>query len=159
MANDNLTGQFISDTYKRLIVLSEDGYITDGTGSIINELPVTASFAQTALFLEGFDPNNKPAETDPVFTAMSGSFTTTSSFNNFTSSYYQDSASFNSRIDNISVDTSSLVTTESFNSFTSSYNTGSFTGSFIGTATTASYASSISEQIVNDLQFFNLFIS
>ncbi len=91
MANDNLTGQFISDTYKRLIVLSEDGYITDGTGSIINELPVTASFAQTALFLEGFDPNNKPAETDPVFTAMSGSFVTTAS-------YYQDSASFAANI-------------------------------------------------------------
>jgi len=53
MANDNLTGQFISDTYKRLIVLSEDGYITDGTGSIINELPVTASFAASASYVIG----------------------------------------------------------------------------------------------------------
>jgi len=159
MATNDLTGQFISDTYQQLILLSEDGYITDGTGSIINELPVTASFAQTALLLEGFDPNNKPAETDPIFTAKSGSFVTTSSFNNFTSSYYLDSASFDSRIDNISIDTSSLVTTSSFNAFTSSYNTGSFTGSFIGIATTASFASSISEQIINDLQFFNLFIA
>jgi hypothetical protein len=44
------------------------------------------------------------------------------------------------------VDTSSLVTTASFNQFTSSDNTGSFSGSFIGTASwatnsiTASYA-------------------
>jgi hypothetical protein len=43
------------------------------------------------------------------------------------------------------INTGSFVTTSSFNSFTSSYNTGSFTGSFIGTHTgslfgTASYA-------------------
>jgi len=50
-----------------------------------------------------------------------GSFTTTSSFNNFTQSYYTDSASFDTRINNITVDTSSLVTTSSFNTFTSSY--------------------------------------
>ncbi len=48
MATNDLTGQFISDTYQQLILLSQDGYITDGTGSVINELPVTASFA-TAL--------------------------------------------------------------------------------------------------------------
>jgi len=45
-----------------------------------------------------------------------------------------------------SINTSSLVTTASFNQFTSSYNTGSFSGSFIGTASwatnsiTSSYA-------------------
>ena len=37
------------------------------------------------------------------------------------------------------VDTSMFVTTASFNSFTGSYNTGSFSGSFIGTADTASF--------------------
>ena len=52
-----------------------------------------------------------------------GSFVTTSSFNSFTSSYYTDSASFDSRINNINIDTSSLVTTSSFNTFTSSINT------------------------------------
>lgn len=42
--SDNLTGLFISDTYQRLLILSEDGsYITDGTGSIVSSLPITAS--------------------------------------------------------------------------------------------------------------------
>jgi hypothetical protein len=66
MANDNLTGQFISDTYKRLIVLSEDGYITDGTGSIINELPVTASFAASASYvIGGITPEKRHDFDDP----------------------------------------------------------------------------------------------
>jgi len=45
--------------------------------------------------------------------ADTGSLVTTSSFNSFTSSYYVDSASFNSRINNITFDTSSLATTGS----------------------------------------------
>lgn len=53
-------------------------------------------------------------ETDPVFTAVSGTFVLTSSFNNFTSS---------------------------INTWTSSYNTGSFSGSFIGTSSWAESAS------------------
>jgi len=61
-----------------------------------------------------------------------GSLVTTSSFNNFTSSYNQDSASFDSRINNINFDTGSLVTTSSFNEFISNYNTGSFVGLFEG---------------------------
>jgi hypothetical protein len=53
-------------------------------------------------------------ETDPIFTAVSGTFVTTSSFNAFTSS---------------------------INTFTSSYNTGSFSGSFTGSFNgTASWA-------------------
>ena len=45
--------------------------------------------------------------------ADTGSLVTTSLFNSFTSSYYVDSASFNSRINNITFDTSSLATTGS----------------------------------------------
>lgn len=81
-------------------------------------------------------------------------YTTTSSFNSFTSSYYQDSSSFDTRIDNLEQFSSSLDSTfatdaqlnqatsslsssisslsSSFLSFTASYNTGSFTGSFTG---------------------------
>jgi hypothetical protein len=76
-----------------------------------------------------------------VLISQTSSFAQTSSFNNFTQSYYTDSASFNNRINNISVDTSSLVTTSSFNNFTSSYATGSFSGSFTGSFNgTASWA-------------------
>jgi len=68
----------------------------------------------------------------PIANIDTGSLVTTSSFDNFTSSYYEDSSSFDNRISNINFDTSSLLTSSSFNNFTSSYNTGSFTGSFIG---------------------------
>jgi hypothetical protein len=77
------------------------------TGSLIgtSSWAVSASQAISASYYR---------ETDPVFTAVSGTFVTTSSFNNFTSS---------------------------INTFTSSYNTGSFTGSFIGSLQgTASWA-------------------
>ena len=73
-----------------------------------------------------------------------GSFLTTSSFNEFTSSVVS-TASFNEFTSSVfttaSLDTGSFVLTSSFNDFTGSYNTGSFTGSFIGIATTASYVS------------------
>jgi hypothetical protein len=103
------------------LVVSGGGIFSNVTGSLLG----TASFAQsssialTASFLPIGTYNvtsswaNNYNETDPVFTAKSGSFTTTSSFNSFTSSY----------------------TTGSFS--------GSFTGNFFGTAsftTSSSYA-------------------
>lgn len=61
-----------------------------------------------------------------------------STFNSFTSSYYSDSGSFDSRINNISFDSSSLVLTSSFNIFTSSIesrvlNLEQTTGSYVTT--------------------------
>ena len=88
-------------------------------------------------------------ESDPIFTSVSASFITTSSFNDFTSSIQNQVNSLTNATSSyiLASQTSSFVTTSSFNSFTSSYTTGSFTGSFtgelIGTssyATTASYA-------------------
>jgi Uncharacterized conserved protein (DUF2190) len=50
MSADNLTTQYISNTYQRLLQLSDNGsYVTDGTGSIVNILNVTASHTSTAL--------------------------------------------------------------------------------------------------------------
>lgn len=54
MSADNLTTQFISDTYRRLLQLSDQGsYITDGTGSVVNLLQTTSSFALTASYVPG----------------------------------------------------------------------------------------------------------
>lgn len=51
MSADNLTGQYISDTFRKILQLSDNGsYITDGTGSVVNTIPVTASWAQTASY-------------------------------------------------------------------------------------------------------------
>lgn len=114
-AND-FTGKFISSTYQRVLQISGSGEITDGTGSLVD-------------------------------------ITTGTVFNAFTSSYYLDSASFDSRITSIGsrppvesdpifvAVSASFTPTESFNNFTASYNTGSFSGSFTGLVTSASYAS------------------
>ena len=66
----------------------------------------------------------------PGKTQDTGSLVSTSSFNEFTASYYLDSASFNTNISNNSSSISLL--SESFETFSGSYNTGSFTGSFYG---------------------------
>ena len=94
------------------------------SGSFTGNFIGTASWAQNAVTASYYN------ETDPIFTAVSGTFTTTSSFNVFTSSYYNDSASFNNRIISNSANIASL--SSSFTSFSSSYNTGSFIGTFSG---------------------------
>jgi hypothetical protein len=63
-------------------------------------------------------------------TQDTGSLVLTSSFNEFTASYYLDSASFDVNILNNSSSISLL--SGSFETFSGSYNTGSFTGSFYG---------------------------
>ena len=84
----------------------------------------TASYALNSELLNGKD---------------STTFTSTSSFNTFTSSYYTDSASVDTQITNNSVSISLL--SSSFLVFSASYNTGSFTGSFTGSLLgTASWA-------------------
>jgi hypothetical protein len=94
-----------------------------GDGSGLTGL-VSSSYALNSELLDGRD---------------STTFTSTSSFNSFTSSYYTDSASFDTRITNNSSSISLL--SSSFLSFSSSYNTGSFTGSFTGSLLgTASWA-------------------
>lgn len=78
-AND-FTGNFISSTYQRLLQLSGSGQITDGTGSVVNLLQVTASYALSS-------PGGGGPETDPIFTAKSASLATTGS-NSFSGSQY-----------------------------------------------------------------------
>ena len=49
MAGPNdFTGQNIQDTYQRVLQISSSGQITDGTGSLVPLLEVTASFAVSA---------------------------------------------------------------------------------------------------------------
>tara|TARA_R110000868_G_scaffold224494_4_gene476634 strand:- start:434 stop:2371 length:1938 start_codon:yes stop_codon:yes gene_type:complete len=92
-----------ADDSNRSNLVFAAGNIFQITGSLRVTNGITGSLFGTASWAENYN------ETDPVFTSKSGSFTTTSSFNSFTSSY----------------------NTGSF--------TGSFTGKLTGTATTASY--------------------
>ena len=51
MSADNLTTQFISDTYRRLLQLSDNGnYVTDGTGSVVNLVHTTSSWALSSSY-------------------------------------------------------------------------------------------------------------
>ena len=71
MSADNFSGQNISSTFQRLLQLSDNGNgITDGTGSIVQFLPVTAAYVQGG----GGGP-----ESDPIFVAKSASLATTGS--------------------------------------------------------------------------------
>lgn len=55
MSADNFTGQFISSTFQRLLQLSDNGNgLTDGTGSIVNFLPISVTNALTASYVSGF---------------------------------------------------------------------------------------------------------
>jgi hypothetical protein len=107
------TNQWVFNTSGSLIA---PGIITATafTGSLLG----TASWAQSA---SQAITASYYKETDPIFTAVSGTFVLTSSFNAFTSS---------------------------INTFTSSYNTGSFSGSFTGSFNgTASWAQSASQAL------------
>jgi hypothetical protein len=107
------------------------------TGSFTGNLTGTSSYA-----------------TNAATASLAPNYTLTSSFQDFTSSYYQDSSSFDTRIDSLEQFSSSLDATfatdaqlnaataslsssisslsSSFTIFSGSYNTGSFTGSFSG---------------------------
>jgi hypothetical protein len=88
----NFTGQPISSSYQRVLQI-DGGVIQDGLGNTVNATisSLTGSFSGS---LTGITTTaSYYQETDPIFTAVSGTFTTTSSFNSFTSSYYIDSAS------------------------------------------------------------------
>lgn len=133
-------------------------------------IATSASFATTASFASNTSINTSSFVTTSSFNAFTASINSfTSSINAFTASY--NTGSFTGSFTGSLIGTSSwaisasqaisssyyketdpvftavsgtFVTTSSFNNFTSSYNTGSFTGSFIGTASYASNANSAS---------------
>jgi len=54
MSADNFTGQNISGTYQRLLQLSDnDGFVINGTGSRVDLLRTTSSYALTASYVPG----------------------------------------------------------------------------------------------------------
>ncbi len=53
MAANDFTGQFISSTFQRLLQLSSSGQVTDGTGSLVDLIKLTSSYALTASYVPG----------------------------------------------------------------------------------------------------------
>ena len=111
--------------------------ITD-TGSLITTASVSFN---TVTFTKGdattFDIT---IDTGSAVTTDTGSLLITASVSINTITFIKgDATTFDITVDTGSVDLSGYVSSSTFNSFTSSYNTGSFSGSLEGTATTASY--------------------
>ena len=64
MAGSNdFTGQNIQDTYQRVLQLSSSGQLADGTGSLVELLDVTASFAVSASHEITFELSASHAQT------------------------------------------------------------------------------------------------
>jgi hypothetical protein len=104
-----------------------------GTASYALET-LSSSYALTASYIE-----NLNIET--------GSFVLTSSFNNFTASYYQDSSSFNSNINLLISQTSSYIQTSQTSSMvvlSSSYSQNTTSASFANTTISASFTQTAS---------------
>jgi len=63
MAINDFTGKNIKDTYQRLLQVSSSGQITNGTGSLVPLLNVTASFAISASHEITFELSSSYAQT------------------------------------------------------------------------------------------------
>jgi hypothetical protein len=136
------------------------------TDSDANQITVTQPITRT-LEVAALGPQGPVGPQGPSgsFDSISGSFVTTASFAAFTASYKADSASFDTRILSnsssiASLSSSYLASSASFNTrilnnsasisslsasfltFSGSYNTGSFTGSFTGSANLTNFTAS-----------------
>lgn len=108
MANYNLTNQAIEDSFQPLLQIDSGSALRDGSGSLVDNLIVTASFALTASFAEN------------AGTIDTGSLLTTASFDNGTRDLTftkGDSSTFLVNIPGASIDTGSFATTGSNNFF------------------------------------------
>lgn len=84
MPGENLTGQFVSSTYQRLLQIYDEN-VRDGTGSVVDLLPVTSSYALTASYIVG-------GEGVPVGPDNSLQFKTLSGFSGSANLLYDDAS-------------------------------------------------------------------
>jgi hypothetical protein len=108
MANYNLTNQAIEDSFQPLLQIDSGSALRDGTGSLVDNIIVTSSYALTASFAEN------------AGTLDTGSLLTTASFDNGTRDLTftkGDSSTFDVNIPGSSIDTGSFATTGSNNFF------------------------------------------
>lgn len=105
--------------------------ILSGSLTVTDTIYATSSYSLTASYaLAGGSAG----------TIDTSSFVSTSSFNSFTSSYVLDSGSLNSRITNLTSNTSSYLLIASTSSMLSPYVLSTSTGSFVTISQTSSFA-------------------
>lgn len=111
---------------------TSSSYADTAVSASYADTAVSTSYADTALYALTYN------ETDPLFTSVSGTFITTTSFDTFTSQYYGDSGSFSLNIATLQTD---------FYALSGSYRTGSFDGNLTGTASWAENSISSSHAV------------
>ena len=112
MALNNLSSSLIQNTYGKL-VQTEGGLLADGTGSAIDSLTVTASFATVA------------ATALSAPTVSTSSLMTTGSISGNTLTFTKgDSSTFDIDLSGITVDTGSFMTTGSISGAVITYTNG-----------------------------------
>lgn len=118
---------------------NEQGYLTSSkvSGPFGNDSVISASYALTASYALNAGGGGGTTNTGSLLlTASAAGNTITFTKGNGTT--------FPVTVSGTTINTGSFVTTSSFNAFTASYNTGSFSGSFIGTLFgTASWAQNV----------------
>jgi hypothetical protein len=63
----DLTGKTKAETYKNLLVINDGGQgMTDGTGSIVSNLPITSSYAITASYISTNTGSTIPNNTSSI---------------------------------------------------------------------------------------------
>lgn len=147
----NLTGLTIASTFEDLVQIS-GSILTDGTGSNINNLTVTSSFATTASF--ALNATSASYAVTASFALNSdlvntGSLLTTASINNATITFTKgDASTFSIAVNNVvNASTASIATTATTASYVLNAVSASFattaqnavTATTATTATTASY--------------------
>ncbi len=145
MAISSLSTQYISASFQNLAQISASGELFNGNGTQITNLILTSvtasvygvisnatsasyvSWSYVDVTTDSIFPGTASyyQETEPIFTAISASLVTTSSFNTASSSFSSRITTLETVDLNINSVTASLVTTSSLNSFTASYTTDS----------------------------------
>ena len=145
MAISSLLTQYISASFQNLAQISASGELFNGNGTQITNLVLTSvtasvygvisnatsasyvSWSYVDVTTDSIFPGTASyyQETEPIFTSVSASLVTTSSYNSASSSFSSRITTLETVDLNINSVTASLVTTSSLNSFTASYNSSS----------------------------------
>ena len=145
MAISSLSTQYISASFQNLAQISASGELFNGNGTQITNLILTSvtasvygvisnatsasyvSWSYVDVTTDSIFPGTASyyQETEPIFTSVSASLVTTSSYNSASSSFSSRITTLETVDLNINSVTASLVTTSSLNSFTASYNSSS----------------------------------
>ena len=57
--SENFTNEYINDTYQKVLHISDNGYLVNGTGSLVNLLKTTTQYSVTSSYAIGYVPETE----------------------------------------------------------------------------------------------------